>query len=60
MKKGLAPRRINPETLKWESLELHHNVIPQRSGGLFYFEELWPDEHAARDAFRCIKGKSFN
>ncbi|MEP1032204.1 DUF6443 domain-containing protein [Ekhidna sp.] len=51
MKKGLAPQRYNPETGKMESMELDHKP-PQRDGGLFDFEEVWPDEHAAQDPFR--------
>ena len=29
---GQAPQRVNPETGQLESMELHHRVLPQRSG----------------------------
>ncbi len=51
MKKGLAPQRLNKETGKMESMELDHKP-PQRDGGLFDFEEVWPDQHAAQDPYR--------
>ncbi len=51
MKKGLAPQRKNRETGLMESKELHHDP-PQRSGGLFEFKALWPDEHKIIDRFR--------
>ncbi|WP_025667026.1 RHS repeat-associated core domain-containing protein [Aquimarina megaterium] len=51
MKKGRAPQRYNEETGKMESMELDHRP-PQRDGGLFDFEEVWPDEHAAQDPYR--------
>ena len=52
MKKGLAPQRINPRTQRVESMELNHNIRPQREGGLFDVQKVWPDEHAAVDPFR--------
>jgi hypothetical protein len=55
MKKGLAPQRFNEEKGIWESKELHHEP-PQREGGLFDVEELWPDEHANADKFRKTGG----
>jgi hypothetical protein len=48
---GRAPQRINPITGRLESMELSHTP-PQRAGGLFDVEPLWPDEHAIIDAFR--------
>jgi RHS repeat-associated protein len=51
MQRGLAPQRINPTTGKLESMELHH-FPPQREGGLFQVQKVWPDEHAIRDPFR--------
>lgn len=54
MKKGLAPMIRNPETLEWESVELHH-IPPQRDGGLFDFKEVTPWEHADMDPFRRLK-----
>ena len=50
MKKGRAPQQIN-EKGELESMELHHDP-PQREGGLFDFEEVWPDEHALKDKHR--------
>lgn len=52
MQKGLAPQRLNPNTGLMESMELHHNIVPQRDGGLFDFIKVWPDEHRALDPFR--------
>lgn len=51
MQQGLAPQRINPTTGRVESMELHHTP-PQRDGGLFDVQKVWPDEHAALDPFR--------
>lgn len=53
MKQGLAPQRTNPVTGKVESMELHHDP-PQRDGGLFDVERLWPEEHAEVDPFRHV------
>jgi len=55
MNSGRAPQRINPVTGQLESKELHH-TIPQRDGGLFEVIEVWPEEHAAIDAFRHVGG----
>ena len=52
MQKGLAPQRLNPNTILMESMELHHHTVPQRNGGLFDFMKVWPDEHRALDPFR--------
>lgn len=54
LEQGLAPQRINPRTGQIESMELNHTP-PQRDGGLFDVEKLWPDEHAAVDPFRKVK-----
>ncbi len=54
MEQGLAPQRKNMETGQIESVELHHTPIPQREGGLFDFQELWPEEHSFLDSQRKI------
>ena len=54
MRAGKAPQRINPETGKTESMELHHTP-PQREGGLFDVEEVWPEDHARKDPHRHTK-----
>ncbi|MBI3259484.1 MAG: hypothetical protein HYZ54_08440 [Ignavibacteriae bacterium] len=54
MKKGLAPQRLNTQTGKMESMELHHDPA-QRDGGLFDFVPLWPDEHAGVDSLRRLQ-----
>lgn len=53
MKQGLAPQRINPNTGRLESMELHH-IPAQRDGGLFDVLKVWPDEHATIDPFRHL------
>lgn len=53
MKSGLAPQRLNKQTGKVESMELHH-IPPQRDGGLFDFIEVWPEEHANLDPNRYL------
>jgi len=55
MKRGLAPQKINRRTGRLESKELHH-IPPQREGGLFDFEAVWPDAHARIDPFRHTGG----
>ncbi|MEP6675851.1 MAG: RHS repeat-associated core domain-containing protein [Ferruginibacter sp.] len=52
IKKGLAPRRLNPITGLGESMELHHYPLPQRDGGLFEFMKVWPEEHKLLDPYR--------
>jgi len=52
MEKGIAPQYYNAKIEKWESVELHHEP-PQRDGGLFDFDELTVDQHAARDKQRA-------
>ena len=54
MQQGLAPQRINPVNGRIESMELNH-VPPQREGGLFDVQKVWPDEHAAVDPYRKLK-----
>jgi RHS repeat-associated protein len=51
MQKGLAPQRVNPDTGKTESKELHHDP-PQRAGGLKDVKQVWPGEHEAIDPYR--------
>ena len=51
MQKGLAPQRVNPLTGTLESMELHHTP-PMREGGLFEFQQVWPEEHALIDSYR--------
>jgi RHS repeat-associated protein len=53
MSQGLAPQRLNPITGKIESMELHHDP-PQRDGGLFDFEKVWPSQHSLIDPFRQL------
>jgi hypothetical protein len=56
MRKGLAPRRLNEFTGKWESKELHHlrgrDILDPHNPK--YLEPLWPDEHATRDLYRYL------
>lgn len=52
MREGLAPQRYNAKG-ELESKELHHRP-PQREGGLFDFEEVWPEEHANLDEYRHL------
>jgi hypothetical protein len=52
MKKGLAPQFKNPKTGILESMELHHNKVPQRKGGLFEFIKVTPEQHKKIDPFR--------
>jgi len=55
MRQGLAPQRINRVTGELESMELHH-MPPQRDGGLFDVQPVWPDEHARIDPMRRLGG----
>jgi hypothetical protein len=52
MEQGLAPQRFNSKG-ELESMELHHTP-PQREGGLFDVEPLWPEEHSLKDSFRHV------
>lgn len=59
MSRGSAPQRINPTTGRMESMELHHDLIPQRSGlpktlinQRWNLRKVWPDEHRAIDVYR--------
>ena len=51
MCEGKAPQRLNPETGRLESMELHHDPA-QRDGGLFDVKPVWPSEHARIDYYR--------
>jgi hypothetical protein len=51
MRRGLAPM----DPLTGLSKELHHSP-PQRNGGLFEVEEVWPWEHEVIDPFRNLGG----
>lgn len=53
MERGMAPQRANPLTGRVDSMELHH-VPPQREGGLFNVQKVWPDQHAAVDPFKRL------
>ena len=59
MRGGLAPQRINPMTGQFESMELHHSHLPQRSGlprslidSKWNLQKVWPEEHRAIDPYR--------
>lgn len=57
MRQGKPPQQINKDKIErldgdgMESKELHHDPIPKRDGGKLV-EDLWPQEHAAKDKFR--------
>ena len=56
MRQGKPPQKYNEKKFDkygdgWESKELHHDPIPKREGGKT-IEDLWPEEHAAKDTFR--------
>jgi len=53
MRLGLAPQRVDPLTGKTQSMELHHDP-PQRVGGLFDVNPVWPADHARLDPFRNL------
>lgn len=58
MRQGKPPQKYNRKKFKkygdgWESKELHHDPIPKRDGGKIV-EDLWPEEHAAKDPFRRL------
>jgi len=53
MRKGLAPKELNPKNGKMESVEWHHNP-PQRDGGLFDVEPMRPVDHAKHDSSRHL------
>ncbi|MEU7905922.1 LamG-like jellyroll fold domain-containing protein [Actinoplanes sp. NPDC049118] len=50
-----GPQRINPWTGELETMELSHEPIPFRDGGDVTVPR-WPDDHAAIDEFRKLKG----
>ena len=59
MQQGNPPQRVNPITEGMESMELHHQHLPQRSGlprsvidRQWNLKPVWPDEHKAIDPFR--------
>ncbi|MFF7068680.1 polymorphic toxin-type HINT domain-containing protein [Streptomyces pseudovenezuelae] len=47
MKRGSAPQRQRPDG-SWESMELSHEPIPERDGGLL-LTPRWPEDHAIMD-----------
>jgi len=59
MKQGKPPQQFSKEKFKnyggdgMESKELHHDPIPKRDGGKLV-EDLWPQEHAAKDPYRNL------
>ncbi|WP_203823021.1 hypothetical protein [Paractinoplanes ferrugineus] len=55
-RRGYAgPQRINPWTSELETMELSREPIPFRDGGDVTVPR-WPDEHAAIDSSRKLKG----
>ena len=59
MRSGRAPQRINPTTGEIEPMELHHDLIPRRSGlphvlvnQRWNLRKVWHDEHRAIDVYR--------
>ena len=51
MRRGLAPRRYNPDKGGWESMELSHEPTPRCEGGI-EFVPRWPQDHASVDPHR--------
>jgi RHS repeat-associated protein len=51
MARGRAPQRYNADKGGMESMELSHEPIPRRDGGL-QFVPRWPQDHAAVDPYR--------
>ncbi|MFF3394742.1 polymorphic toxin-type HINT domain-containing protein [Streptomyces sp. NPDC002669] len=47
MKRGMAPRRQRPDG-SWESMELSHEPIPERDGGML-ITPRWPEDHVLMD-----------
>ncbi|MGW1530337.1 RHS repeat-associated core domain-containing protein [Streptomyces sp. NPDC002159] len=47
MKRGMAPRRQRPDG-SWESMELSHEPIPERDGGML-LTPRWPKDHVLMD-----------
>ncbi|WP_241826984.1 polymorphic toxin-type HINT domain-containing protein [Streptomyces graminilatus] len=47
MKRGSAPQRQRPDG-SWESMELSHEPIPERDGGML-LTPRWPEDHAIMD-----------
>jgi hypothetical protein len=55
LRTGRGPRRRNPYTGEMETMELSHEPVPLRDGGTEVVP-AWPDDHAARDPHRKLKG----
>jgi hypothetical protein len=53
--RGRGPTRTNPFTGETETMELSHEPIPRREGGTDVVPR-WPDDHAAIDPDRKLKG----
>ncbi|MCC6699389.1 MAG: RHS repeat-associated core domain-containing protein [Candidatus Hydrogenedentes bacterium] len=51
MRSGLPPQRYNPDKPGTESMELSHEPIPTREGGIQTVPR-WPQEHAEVDSYR--------
>lgn len=51
MQRGLAPQRFNLDKPGMESMELSHEPVPAREGGL-QVRPRWPQDHARVDPFR--------
>jgi hypothetical protein len=49
-----GPQRPNPKTGETETMELSHEPVPLREGGMEVVPR-WPDEHAAVDPHRKLK-----
>ncbi|MGX4657915.1 polymorphic toxin-type HINT domain-containing protein [Micromonospora sp. SCSIO 07396] len=47
MRRGMAPRRQRPDG-SWESMELSHEPIPERDGGML-LTPRWPEDHVLMD-----------
>ncbi|MCX4704201.1 polymorphic toxin-type HINT domain-containing protein [Streptomyces sp. NBC_01373] len=47
MKRGMAPQRQRPDG-SWESMELSHEPIPERDGGML-ITPRWPEDHVLMD-----------
>jgi RHS repeat-associated protein len=49
-----GPQRVNPTTGEIETMELSHEPVPLREGGMEVVPR-WPEEHAAVDPHRHLK-----
>ncbi len=55
MRRGVAPQRRNPRAPGGrESLELSHEPVPWRSGGMRVVRR-WPEDHARVDPYRFVR-----